>query len=206
MSSYSYYSATPSYGSDALFAGLAVFVILLYILLIGVSVASYVLNALALQRIAKRRQIRNPFLAWIPFASSYLLGSIADEYDAKNGKNHKWRKNLLIASIAPVVLFILFYISMILFAFSIPYGEMGALSLILYIFAILLFVVLSLVATLQTIFNGICMYKIFESIVPEKTIKYLILYLVVPLAGPLCLFKCKDLGYSNVVEAPIVEE
>ena len=206
MSNYGYYSPSPSYGSDALFAGLAVFVILFYFLLIGISIVSYVLNSLALQKIAKRRQIRNPFLAWIPVASSYLVGSIADEYDAKNGKNHKWRKNLLIASIAPIVLFILFYIFIIVFALFASFSGMGSLAVVIYIFAMLLLIALSLVAALQTVFNGICMYKIFESIVPEKTIKYLILYLVVPLAGPLCLFKCKDLGYSNVVESPKIEE
>ena len=45
-----------------------------------VSIASYVLMALGMYTIAKRRGIRNPWLAWIPFGSSWMLGCISDQY------------------------------------------------------------------------------------------------------------------------------
>ena len=43
----------------------------------------------------------------------------------------------------------------------------------------------------------ICTFKLFESTVPEKAVKYLILSILVPLASPICLFRCRNQGYSN---------
>ena len=46
----------------------------------GISLVCYVLLALGLWKIARKRGIRNPWLAWIPVANVWLEGSIADAY------------------------------------------------------------------------------------------------------------------------------
>ena len=43
-------------------------------------IAAYVLTALALYTIAKRRGLNHPWLAWIPVASAWILGSLSDQY------------------------------------------------------------------------------------------------------------------------------
>ena len=65
-------------------------------------------------------------------------------------------------------------------------------------FMIVIYVVMiifAILATAKSFCQTICIYKIFESTVPKKAVKYLLLYLLVPLAGPICLLRCKDKGY-----------
>lgn len=46
----------------------------------ALSIAAYVFLAIGMYTIAKRRNIRHAWLAWIPFGSTWLLGSISDQY------------------------------------------------------------------------------------------------------------------------------
>ena len=68
------------------------------------TVALYVLQALGLYTIAKRRGIRNPWLAWIPFGSVWILGCVCDDYKARCGKPSKLRVALLVLTIIMAVL------------------------------------------------------------------------------------------------------
>ena len=60
------------------------------------SIASYVLTALALYTIARRRGLRNPWLAWIPVADSWLLGSLSDQYRYVVKGEHKSKRKILL--------------------------------------------------------------------------------------------------------------
>ena len=44
------------------------------------AVVCYVLEGKSLSAIARRRGIEKPWLAWVPVGSSWLLGSISDQY------------------------------------------------------------------------------------------------------------------------------
>ena len=48
----------------------------IYLAMIGLGITGYVLQALGMYRIAERRGIHRPWLAWIPVANSWVLGSI----------------------------------------------------------------------------------------------------------------------------------
>ena len=76
------------------------------------NVAAYVLTSLAFYTVAKRRGLSNPWLAWIPVANVWLLGSISDQYRyVVRGENRSRRKILLtlkvISVLCGVVLFCL---------------------------------------------------------------------------------------------------
>ena len=60
--------------------GGAVVAVLLIVLLLALafSIVSYVLSAVGIYRIAKRRGIHHAWLAWVPVGNSWLLGSISD--------------------------------------------------------------------------------------------------------------------------------
>ena len=60
------------------------------------AIASYVLTALALYTIARRRGLRNPWLAWIPVANSWLLGSLSDQYRYVVKGEHKSKRIILL--------------------------------------------------------------------------------------------------------------
>ena len=54
----------------------------------------------------------------------------------------------------------------------------------------------------------ICIFKIFESTVPERAVSYLLISLLVPFGYPICLMCCRKKGYSKEEPQvmPIVEE
>lgn len=60
------------------------------------SIVSYVLMALGLYAIAKRRGINKPWLAWVPVGNMWLLGCISDQYNyVVKGQNKAKRKTLV---------------------------------------------------------------------------------------------------------------
>lgn len=80
------------YGFAILGAVLGVLLVVL-----AVSIVFYVLQAAGLYTIAKRRGIHNPWLAWIPVANYWIVGSISDQYQyVVKGRVKNKRKILLI--------------------------------------------------------------------------------------------------------------
>ena len=174
-----------------------------YLFLILVGIAGYIMNAVALQKIASKRLIQNAWLAWIPIASSWLIGSIADEYDEKNGIKRKWRVVLLVLSLISVIGIFAGYIGMVVSVVMMTMQETMSPELPnmigLFIGAYVFILVAAIVATALSICNMICLYKIFESTVPEKSVKYLLVSLLVPLGQSICLMLCRNKGYEKVL-------
>lgn len=186
--------------AEMIAVGALLIILLLYLVIMGIGLASYIMNALALHKIADRRQIPNPWMAWLPFASDWLIGSIVDDYDGRNGIKRKWRVTLLTLSLVSVIGVVVAYVGMVVGMLSLmfqysdtepPVGPTLAFVGVIYI----ILIVFAIFATAKSFCQAICIYKIFESTVPKKAVKYLLLYLLVPLAGPLCLLRCKDKGY-----------
>ncbi len=57
-----------------------------FIIIAIVLVVSYVFFGIALYKIAQRRNIENPWLAWVPIANYYLLGQVVDQIFVYKGK------------------------------------------------------------------------------------------------------------------------
>lgn len=67
--------------------------------------AGYILIAVGLYTIAKRRGIRNPWLAWVPFGQSWMLGCVSDQYQhVAKGRRKNKRTALLWLDIISTVL------------------------------------------------------------------------------------------------------
>lgn len=72
-------------------AGLmAAFLVLMISL--GISVAIYIIGALGVQTLAKRRGMDKTWLAWLPVGQEYLLGKMADDINLEEPpfKRHNW--------------------------------------------------------------------------------------------------------------------
>lgn len=95
----------------------------------ALSIATYVLTALALYTVANRRGLNNPWLAWIPVADMWLLGSISDQYRyvVKN-ENRSKRKILLILSLISVVGYIVIMTLGVAAVVSVASGAMQGIS------------------------------------------------------------------------------
>lgn len=70
--------------------------LILMLVVIGIGITSYVLGSLGTYKIAKRRGIHNPWLAWLPVGQAWVLGSISDHYQyIARGKTRNYRKVLM---------------------------------------------------------------------------------------------------------------
>ena len=77
--------------------------LVVWFLAMGFSLVLYVLNAVGMYRIAKRRGIHHAWLAWVPIGCNWLLGSISDHYQyVVKQKVTSRRKILLILSLVTV--------------------------------------------------------------------------------------------------------
>ncbi len=187
----------------------AMVVYLVFVCVIGISgLVSYIFTSLSYYTIAQRRQISNPWLAWIPVGNYWIIGSIADDYDKRNGINRNWRKVLLTLALIIFSAFIVFYITFIVFCISMAVSTdfssfTGApplefISLIIFMYIGLFIAVIPSIALSAC--SYVCIYKVFESTVPEKSLKYFLLSLLVPFASVVCLWRCRNQGYSNLPE------
>ena len=185
------------------FAFLIIFgFILTFLGIFGLCIADYIISSLGLYRLAKRRVIKKPWLSWIPGVNCWTVGSIVDDYDQKNGVKRKWRVVLLVLFLICLACVVIYTV-----AFGAVMDEMmgdmyyalesdfwGAFAG-MYV-AIL---VTALSGTALMACQMVCLFKVFESTVPKKAVKYLLLSLLVPLAEAICLLWCSDEGYSNEV-------
>jgi hypothetical protein len=71
--------------------------VFLIILLISIAliVTSYILRSIALYKLAARRGLSNPGLAWIPIVGAFRAGTIADDINAREGSRTHLGKILL---------------------------------------------------------------------------------------------------------------
>ncbi len=178
-------------------------ILLVYVGIIGVCIADYIMSSLGLYRLASRRGITKPWLAWIPVANAWTVGAIVDEYDEKQGFCRKWRCALLTLSIIVVGGIILGYSAMLGLVFSQMDNTSLNMAAFLGVFVPSYIIILAaaLCAMALVACQSVCLFKIYESTVPEKAVKYLILSMLVPLAEAICLLRCADKGYDNLYDA-----
>lgn len=188
----------------------------------GVAVLVYILKALALYTIAKRRNIKKPWLAWIPVVNVWILGSVSDQYQyvvkrqVKNKRKVLLGLNIAMAAVGSVVLIaaVWLFAVLLLMIISVPtmsdpetlvsnlmyYAGTNVVLLNLIGLAGILAIPLAVVSVIQTVFYYMALYDVFRSCEPKNSTLYLVLSLVgnVVVEGAYCIFlmlcKDKDLG------------
>lgn len=155
------------------------------------TVAVFVMRALALYRIAQRRGLSNAWLAWVPVANAWLLGSISDQYRyLVRGENTYRRRTLLwlnVANSAGVAVMV----SALLIALgkAIASGAGGNQSQIMA--AILgpvmtmlgVAILLMIVSIIYTVFYFIALSDVFRSCDPANATVFLVLSILGSLAS-----------------------
>ena len=172
----------------------------LFIVIGGLCLTDYILSSLGLMRLAKRRGISSPWLSWIPVGNTWITGSLVDEYDFRNGFSRGWKHWLLWSTTATIVSLIWYTVESItveeLMQHYYNSAYIGIIALRLFICLIVLIIAGSITNGL----NYVCMFKIYESTVPEKALKYFLISLLVPLGQPICLYLCSNKGYDCTEE------
>ena len=162
-----------------------------------VSIATYVLTALALYTIAKRRGLKNAWLAWIPVADCWLLGSLSDQYQyVVNGQHKSRRKILLLFRILITIMWISLMgllANLFFHTFgSILWGSMNddQIFQILHQAMNLLALCLPLVGAsiAYAVFRYMALYDIYKSLDPANCVLFLVLSILFGVTEPFFLF------------------
>lgn len=170
-----------------------------------VSIALFVVRALSVQTIAKRRGLSKPWLAWIPVADDWLLGSISDQYQyLTQEKVQSRRKILLSLSIVCALCGAVVIGSAVALAVRIvlngdmhPSDGMIARMMLEPMMGILAaFLVWTVVSITAFVFRCMCKYDLYKSCEPKNATAYLALGIFFGVAEPFFLLACrkKDLG------------
>ena len=173
-----------------------------------IGIATYVLSALGLYTIAKRRGLNHPWLAWIPVASAWIVGSLSDQYRyVVNGENKSKRKVLLTLNIITTVLSLVMVACGIGMVAQALIGAAGGIDEEAMVQAVIgpLVGVLGLclplvgVAIAYAVIYYMALYDIFRSLDPNNCVLFLVLSIVFSVTEPFFLFfnRNKDGGHGD---------
>lgn len=206
MSSYEYYYAGEELLAilGGLFSGLPS---------VAFRIAAYILTALALYTVARRRGIHKPWLAWIPVADVWLLGSISDQYRyVVKGEVKSKRKILLTLRIILSALCVAVVAAVMVMAFnaigSVMYysGQKQIWEAMFGMLGTVLGLALPLigVSIAYTIVYFMALYDVYTSMDPENSVLFLVLSILIPVTKPFFLFfnRNKDRGMPPRRDAP----
>ena len=169
------------------------------------SIATYVLSAIGLYAIAKRRGIHHPWLAWVPVADYWVLGSLSDQYQyVVRGENKSKRKTLLILGILSTVVGIAMFVMAIsvlvqmILGFGAGVSEDAMMEMVVGMLAGMLglCVLWAAVEIACAIIRFMALYDVYRSLDPGNSTLYLVLSILVGITEPFFLFfnRNKDLG------------
>ena len=144
-----------------------------------VSIAIYVFTALSLYTVAKRRGIAAPWLAWVPVARLWVLGSLSDQYRyLTQGQIRHRRISLLVLTGGIVVGTIA----------AIAGASVGAILTVLC-----LALAVACAAIVYVVLYFMALYDVYASCDPQNAAVYLVLSVFFRFLVPVFLFLSRNL-------------
>lgn len=187
------------------------------VLLIGLlaGLAVHLMRAFGLYAIAKRRELDKPWLAWIPVANSWIIGSVSDQYRyLVKGEIKSKRKLLLGFSAANCVLGLS---SLIVAAVevgiiisskeSMSDGQMAYSLMGPVISVVIMSSIMGITKIVEYVLRQICKYDLYRSCDPGNAVAYLVLGILIPILEPIFLIvvRKKDNGLPPRRVAPFYD-
>lgn len=185
-----------SYGMEEDFAvGFVIAYLIVWLLAMAFGIASYVLRSLGVYTIAKRREVKHPWMAWVPMLDAWILGSISDQYHyVTQGKNKNKRKWLIGLHIAYLVVFFTSYIGMFVSVVveEMRYGGVDEERLIASMLLGLLGMMVAMgVGIAMYIVRYMALYDLYKSCKPDNAVLFLVLSILVNVTEPFFVFACR---------------
>ena len=148
-------------------------------------IAIYVFTALSLYTIARRRGISAPWLAWVPVANLWVLGSLSDQYRylTQGQMKHKRIALLVWECVSYGMLGIIFGALLVAI-----WGSVAAIVTLLS----MVFVVLVL-AIVYAVLYFMALYDVYASCDPQNAALYLVLSIFFRFLVPVFLFISRDM-------------
>lgn len=180
-------------GTETNVLGVAFIMAYLFIFSI-IGLAVYIMEAVAVHKMGKVCGVPYPWLAWIPYASSYALGYIADKDAEANGRpaTH-YRKTLLIMNIIiNVVSFIIIGVAVYVgLTLAGPDGEVVADLDSAQVGSVMLLLLLSLadlgLSITCLVFQFIALWHVYKLFDPNNAAAFTILSVLITGAIPILL-------------------
>lgn len=168
-------------------------VVLLVALIVGI--VFYIMRSIALYTIAKRRGLNNPWLAWIPVGSEWIIGSISDQYRyLVKGENKSKRKILLGLSLANCIgglilsaFLILFVVRLVMSAGAMSDSAVASMLIAPVLGMSGLSSFISVVSIVFLVFRCMAMYDVYRSCDSNNAVLYLVLGIVFGFLEPIFL-------------------
>jgi hypothetical protein len=151
-----------------------------------VSIAAYVLLALGLYGIAKKRGIHYPWLAWLPVGNAWLLGCISDQYRfVVKGETKNRRKRMLVLSVINLALALLMIVLIVSFVIQMGGWAFNGLAaeglsdiLVMAVLLLLLLLPVAVISIWLTVETFCGYYDVFRSCSPADTTLYTVLSII----------------------------
>lgn len=164
-----------------------------FLALVAFGVIAYVFHHLGMYTIAKRRGIHHPWLTWIPVGSSWILGSISDQYRyVTEGRICNRRKTLLGLSAAAWVASLIMIISYVSLVVNLAlYGETYGISVFQAILPGISALIMAVLSIVCCVFQYIAYYDLFKSCKPDSAIVYLLVSIFTGVTLPFFVYSCR---------------
>lgn len=190
---------------EGLGAGFAAFYTIYSLLVSAFGIATYVLRALGLYTIAKRRGINHPWMGWVPVLDLWVLGCISDQYQyVVKGKDKNKRKWLLGLNIALAVVYIVFFVFCGIAVAGVVTGTTGGLQEEQLLTALMgpaaglaiCLIPLVIIAIACTVIRYVAFYDLYTSCNPQNNVLFLVLSIFFSVTEPFFVFfiRNKDEG------------
>ena len=179
-------------------------------------IVGYVLMALGLYTIARRRGIKNPWLSWFPVVNCWIIGSLSDQYRyVVRGEVKNKRKTLLVLNIVTWIITVAMAVVLIVMIVGVVNRAISGVAeeeLLEAVFVPML-VILGLCLPLAgvTIANAVvhymAMYDIYTSCTPKNNVLFLVLSIIFNVTEPFFLFftRNRDDGMPPRKQEPVYE-
>lgn len=180
------------------------------------SIAAYVLTALALYTLAQRRGLNRPWLAWIPVVNCWVLGSLSDQYRyVVKGEVKSKRKVLLVLNILSTVIgmaMVGICVAMVIgLAGDVMHGAneeaimRTAIGSVVGILGLCL--PLAGIAIAYAVIRYMALYDVYRSMDPSNCVLFTVLSILVSITEPFFLFfnRNKDLGMPPRRQEPVYQ-
>lgn len=165
--------------------GAILMVFLLFAAIWGI--ISWVFTSIGMYTIAQRREIRHPWMAWVPYLNAWILGSISDQYRyVVKGKITRRRVALLVTvALSFAVSFLSGFTDAVL-GFA---EETQSMSILITLVFALVSLVVSLV---HAVFYYMALYDLYKSSDPRHDALYLVLSILLGVVTPFLIFACRN--------------
>lgn len=175
---------------------------------------TYVLTAFGLYDMAKLRGIENPWLAWIPVANIWILGSLSDQYRyVARGQICSKRKSLLILKLMATALGLVMFSLVTAAVVRMLFGSVQGLSADLLLrqalhpslSALCLVLPYFVVKLAGTVLSYIALYDVYTSCDPENSVLFLVFSILFGVTKPFFLFfnRKKERGMPPRMDAQV---